>query len=229
MDYKVIKDRTITHLQELFKFLEVLSDDKKSTNDITPERLLWEMYNKFFTILVSCENSLRFKDSLSVHLVARYTYEILIIFLYVFLDEKSRQERAAAFLSFNQFQDFERSWLKGKTYADLLKDIPDNWSDFHKDHYRTLSNFSHPTMDSFLLNRRGEEAEFKMIINTSLLVARAIEQVAEVCLYNDLYFDPKRKEEFQGGLMEQVRTTTILMAQCVGKEEVAKKIYPESF
>jgi hypothetical protein len=157
--YSLQVDKTIILLRKLFKELEAVSTGKLSSNDITPERLLWEVFNKIFSILVTLENSLRFKDSLSNHLVARYTYEMLIIFAYVFTDKNLTQERATKFLSFNQFQNVERKWTD-LDLTSMINSLPDNSRfNLHKGHYRNLCNFAHPSMDSFMLNRRGEAKE----------------------------------------------------------------------
>jgi hypothetical protein len=162
---QVPKNKTVALLRSFYEQLEQASKGNLSTNDITPDRLFWEVINKIFTILVICENSLTFKDSLTAHLVARYTYEMFVIVAYVFLDKSKTRERAAQFLKFNQFTNTGRAW-SDKTFAQMLKDLPDNSRfAFHKNHYRNLSNFAHPTMNSFLLNRMGAKVEFSMTIN----------------------------------------------------------------
>lgn len=184
---------TITLLHKLSKELENACSGKVSTGDITPERLLWEIFNKVFTILVTCENALITKDSLTAHLVARYTYEMLIVFAYIFLDKSKTQERAKQFLQFNQFKNTERMWTD-KTYAQMLDSLPSN-SRFttHKKHYRNLSNFAHPTMDSFLLNRRGQRVEFLMMIGTILLTVATVLEIIRICFEENLYFDEEKR------------------------------------
>mgnify|MGYP001566146289 CR=1 FL=1 len=193
MEYIKQSNETIALLRRLFKELENASAGRLSTNDITPDRLLWEIFNKVFTILVTCENSLNTKDSLTAHLVARYTYEMLIVFAYIFLDKSKTQERTEQFLKFNQFKNTERAWT-GKTYAQMFESIPDKTRFLiHKTHYRNLSNFAHPTMDSFLLNRRGQQSEFLMMLSTILLTLRTILEIINICFEENLYFDEKQK------------------------------------
>ena len=99
---------TIALLQRLFRELENASKGKLSTNDKTPDRLLWEIFNKVFTILVTCENGLLTKDSLTIHLVARYSYEMLIVFAYIVLD-KSKNARTSRTIYFIQSIQNHRS------------------------------------------------------------------------------------------------------------------------
>lgn len=205
---------TIALLQKFSAVLENASAGKLSTNDITPERLLWEIYNKIFTILVTCENCITFKDSLTSHLVARYAYEMLIISAYIFQDKTQTAERASKFLEFNQFQSEERKWTK-VDYASMIDGLPDkNRFSLHRDHYRRLSNFAHPTMDSFLLNRRGGDAEFLMILNTVLLTIGTILELVRITLEEALYFENKTELMIEighittraDGLMKELRT-----------------------
>ena len=185
--------RILLLLQTFSSSLEKACDGKKSTNDISEERFIWETINKVFVILISCENSLTAKDSLLAHLIARYTYEMLIVFIYIFDDKEKRQEKISKFLTFNQFTNTDRKWIN-KTYTEMLEDIPDHvYFDTHKDHYRHLSNFAHPTMDSFLLNRRGQQSEFSLISSTVLLTMRTIIEIINICFENNLYFDEVHK------------------------------------
>jgi hypothetical protein len=175
-------------LQRLSKELEIASKGKLSTNDKTPDRLLWEIFNKIFTILVTCENALLTKDSLTVHLIARYSYEMLIVFAYVFLDKSKTQERAEQFILFNQFKNTDRMWTD-KTYAQMLEALPDKTRfAIHKTHYRNLSNFAHPTMDSFMLNRRGDQSEFLMNLSTLLLTLGTVLEIVRICFEEHLHF-----------------------------------------
>lgn len=190
---KVPKDKTVALLRSFYGQLEQASKGNLSTADITPNRLFWEVINKIFTILVTCENSLTFKDSLAAHLVARYTYEMFVIVVYVFLDKSKTQERAEQFLKFNQFKNTERAW-SDKTFAQMLKDLPDNSRfAFHTGHYRNLSNFAHPTMNSFLLNRMGAEVEFSMTINTVLLTLNTILEIVKICFAESTFFSDEQK------------------------------------
>ncbi len=186
--------KTVALLQLFSHNLEAAMAGKVSTADITPDRLLWEIFNKVFTILVTCENCLNFKDSLSVHLVARYTYEMLVVFAYIFLEKSRTQERVDQFLNFSQFKSTERMWTD-KTFKQMLDSIPDKTRfAIHSKHYRNLSNFAHPTMDSFLLNRRGDVYEFSMILSTVLLTLGTILEIARTCVQEDLYFNEEQKK-----------------------------------
>lgn len=183
---------TIVLLQRLFRELKNASKGKLSTNDKTPDRLLWEIFNKVFTILVICENGLLTKDSLTIHLVARYAYEMLIVSAYIFLDKSKTQERAEKFISFSQFKTTDRMWTD-KTYAQMLDSIPDKTRfTIHKTHYRNLSNFAHPTMDSFMLNRRGTQSEFFMNLSTVLLTLSTILEIIKICFEEKLYFNEEQ-------------------------------------
>ena len=82
-----------------------------------------------------------------------------------------------------------------KTFAQMVNDTPEINAGFHKDHYRNLSNFAHPTMDSFLLNRRGDKPEFSMILNTNLLTVRTILEIVKICFEQNLYFDDNQKSK----------------------------------
>lgn len=190
------KNETIALLQQFSNDLEKLCEGKVSTNDVTPERLWWEIFNKIFSILVTCENCLTTKDSLSTHLIARYTYEVLIISGYIFLDDDTVQKRVEQFIKFNQFQNIERKWTS-KGYAQMIKEIPDNTRfSFHKELYRKLCNFAHPTMDSFKLNHMGDKNEFLIIISTILLTVGAILEIIKICFEKDLYFFTEQKAIF---------------------------------
>ncbi len=190
-----LKEDALALLDKLFRELEVASKGKLSTNEITPDRLLWEIINKIFSILVTCENCLRSKDSLAIHLIARYTYEMLIVFAYIFLNRPDTGEMAKQFTRFNQFKSDKRKWTD-ETIAHMAENIP-NKERFanHKEHYRNLSNFAHPTMDSFLLNRRGDISEFSMILNTLLLTVRYILGIIAICFEVNLYFDDQQKKK----------------------------------
>lgn len=187
--YHSQKQEIIHLLQRLSLILEEASKGKVSTDEITPERLLWEIYNKIFTLIVSCESCIRLKDSLVSHLVARYTYELLIVFAYIFQDKDSRSERVDKFLNFNQFKTPERKWTKVE-YSQMINGLPDGERfSMHKSLYRKLSNFAHPTMDSFLLNRRGPDVELLLILNTVLLTLGAMFEIVDICIKEKLYFD----------------------------------------
>ena len=192
MTHSKQNQETIALLQRLFRELENASKGKLSTNDKTPDRLLREIFNKVFTILVTCENGLLTKDSLTIHLVARYSYEMLIVFAYIVLDKSKTQERAEQFISFNQFKTTDRMWTD-KTYTQILDSIPDKVSfAIHKTHYRNLSNFAHPTMDSFMLNRRGNQSEFLMNLSTVLLTLGTVLEIIRVCFEEKLYFNDEQ-------------------------------------
>lgn len=185
--------QTIALLQRLSRDLENASEGRWSSNDVTPDRLLWEIFNKIFTILVTCENGLRAKDSLAIHLVVRYAYEMLVVFFYIFLDESKTEERARQFISFNQFKNTERQWTN-KTFAQMVESISNNeWLILHKGLYRGLSNFAHPTMDSFMLNRRGDESEFMMNLSTVFITIGTILEIIRTCFDRNLYFNDKQK------------------------------------
>jgi hypothetical protein len=195
MHYKEQARNISKLLDELSSVLESSSVNKISKKELNPERMLWEIHSKIFTIIITTQNALLTKDSLSTHLVARYTYEILIIFYYIFSDKTKSEERSKAFLSFNQFETKQRDWKNGKTFTVLLEEIPDkSFLNFHKNHYRNLSNLGHPTMDSFLLNRRGEESEFKTIINTSILIIRNLIEIETSCIKWNIYFDSGQRD-----------------------------------
>lgn len=179
--------------RDLFESLEKASEGKLSTNEINSDRLLWEIFNKIFNIIVICENSLAAKDSLTIHLIARYTYEMLVVFAFIFFDKAQTPTRIQQFVEFNQFKETKRMWTD-KTFSEMINSIPQkSWLSLHKDHYRTLSNFAHPTMDSFLLNRRGEEAEFLTILNTVLLIINTIIEIIRISFDQNLYFSDEQK------------------------------------
>ena len=185
--HKQIQD-TVKLLRDLSKELEEASKGKLSTNDTTPERLLWEIFNKVFNILVILENGLLTKDSLTIHLVARYSYEMLVVFAYIFLDKSETQKRAQEFTQFDQFKNLKRMWTD-KTFSQMVEAIPnDSRFKIHKQHYRNLSNFAHPTMDSFRLNRRGDQSEFLMIFGTLLLTVGTILEIIKICFEENLHF-----------------------------------------
>jgi len=194
MRYQKHINETIGLLRQLSKELQLACKGKVSTNDITPDRLLWHIFNKIFSILVICENGLLMKDSLTIHLIARYSYEVLIIFAYIFLDKSKIQERVGEFLTFTQFKSTKQKWTD-KTYAKMLEEIPNNTRfSTHKRHYRNLSNFAHPNMDSFLLNCKGEDYEISMILSTTLLTIGTILEIIKICFEENLYFDDQRRK-----------------------------------
>lgn len=195
-EYLKQKEETIALLKRFSSDLEKLSEGKISTNDVTPERLWWEIFNKIFAVLVTCENCLVTKDSLASHLIARYTYEMLIISGYIFLDDNTIQKKIEQFVNFTQFKNTKRKWTD-KTYAKMIEEIPDNTRfSFHKKHYRNLCNFAHPTMDSFLLNRRGDKSEFFMTLNAVLLTIVTILEIIKICFEKNLYFSTEQKVMF---------------------------------
>lgn len=186
---------TIKLLRDLSNELEEASRGKLSNNDTTPDRLLWEIFNKIFNILVILENSLLTKDSLTIHLVARYSYEMLIVFAYIFLDKSQTQGRAQQFIQFNQFKNSRRKWTD-QTFAQMIEVIPnDSRFKIHGQHYRHLSNFAHPTMDSFQLNRRGDQSEFLMIFGTLLLTVGTILEIVKICFEENLHFTEDEKKK----------------------------------
>ena len=193
--YKKQIAETKALLQQLFNELKNASMDKISTNEVTPDRLLWEIFNKIFSILITCENSLSAKDSLTIHLIARYAYEMLVVFAYVFLGKSTNEKSDVAkkFLNFNQFKNSERKWTDN-TLVDMIKNIPNNQRFArHQKHYRNLSNFAHPSMDSFMLNRKGEDHEVLMILNTTLLTIGTILEIIKICFEERLYFSEEQK------------------------------------
>lgn len=211
---KQIKE-TVTLIRKLSDDLERASAGKLSTNDISTDRLLWEVFNKVFTILVTLENSLHTKDSLTIQLIARYSYELMIISAYILLDRTKTENRARDFLTFNQYKDAKRAWTD-KTYAQMLEDIPDkNRFASHKKHYRALSNYAHPTMDSFLLNRKGQDIEFLMALSTTLLTIGTIVEVIKICFEQNLYFSDNQKKAID--LITISQTTDRLMKE-VGED-----------
>lgn len=195
-EYLKQKDETIALLKRFSSDLEKLSKGKISTKDVTPERLWWEIFNKIFAILATCENCIVSKDSLATHLIARYTYEMLIISGWIFLDDNNIQKRIEQFVNFDQFQKIECKWTN-KTYTQMIEEIPGNPRfSFHKEHYRKLCNFAHPTMDSFLLNRRGVKIEFLMILSTVHLTIDTILEIIKICFEKNLYFSTEQKAMF---------------------------------
>lgn len=191
---KQIKE-SLALLQRLSGELQKACNGKLSTNDITPNRLLWEIFNKIFSILVICENCLIAKDSLTIHLVARYTYEMLIVFAYIFQGKSvaDKKKEAEQFIRFNQFTNNKRKWTD-KTLAEMIKSIPNSQRfTTHSNHYRNLSNFAHPSMDSFMLNRKGKDYEISMILGTTLLTIGTILEIIKICFEENLYFDDQHK------------------------------------
>jgi len=189
--------KTVSLLEKLFSELELASKGKLSTDEITTERFLWEIFNKIFNTLVILENCLKFKDSLTAHLTARYVYEMLIIFAYIVDDRDASQEKARKFLSFNQFKNSERKWTD-LDLARMIDELQDSSRfELHKKHYRHLCNFAHPSMDSFMLNRRGDSSEFHMILITVLLTVGTMIEIAKICLEEDLYFTETKRATTQ--------------------------------
>jgi len=213
MKYSKQVKKTLKLLQQISEELERACEGKLSTDDITPDRLLWEIFNKIFSILVICKNCLLQKDSLTTHLVSRYTYEMLVVFGYIFQGKSAtkKEKKAGQFLRFNQFRSSKRKWTD-KTLSDMIKNISNNQRFAkHQKHYRNLSNFAHPTNDSFLLNRRGEDCEFLMILNTTLLTIRIILEIIKICFEDNLYFDDQHKKMFN--LVEISSSADILMKE----------------
>lgn len=187
--------------------LDLLCAGKVSTNDISSERLVWEFYNKIFTILVSLENSIRLKDSLSANLMARFTYETFVTFAYIYTDPAQREDRVKAFLNFEQSVSMDRTW-SGKTFTQMLESVPkpERYT-FHKQHYRTLSNLAHPTLNSFYLNRKGQDIEFAQILTTTCLTLTTIRQIIILTVEHKLYFEESKiPEVFQFIRTFEVRT-----------------------
>ena len=212
--YSKIQD-TVKLIRTLYSELEESSKGKLSTNDNTPERLLWEVFNKIFNVLVILENGLLAKDSLTIHLIARYSYEMLVVFAYIFLDKSQTQGRAREFLQFNQFKNTKRMWTD-KTFAQMVEAIPDDTRfRLHKQHYRDLSNFAHPTMDSFLLNRRSDQGEFLVIFNTLLLTVGTILEIIKICLEENIYFTESERSKIN--LVNFYTTIDRLRKELLGK------------
>lgn len=212
-EYLKQRKETLALLEQFSSDLKRLSEGKISTNEVTPERLWWEIFNEIFSILVTCENCIVSKDSLTSHLIARYTYEMLIISDWIFLDDNNMQKRIEQFVNFNQFQREEKKWTD-KSYTQMIEEIPEGSRfSFHKKHYRNLCNFAHPTMDSFLLNRKGDKNEFLMILNTVLLTIGTILEIIKICFEKSLYFSNDKKSTFDisaistkaKGLMEELK------------------------
>jgi hypothetical protein len=194
MEFK--KAQTLDLINSLYINLEKATEGKLSSDEININRFWWEVINKLFTILVTLENSLRTKDSLTTHLVARYIYELLIVCEYVSTSSKfSPEQKVKDFLAFNQFRQNKRDWKDSVTYKDMLKEVNSQYLNLHQDHYRHLSNFSHPTPDSFFLNRRGEKNEFKLIMSTCVLSVGTILEILKVCFEKSDFFNDIEKEK----------------------------------
>lgn len=120
---------------------------------------------------------------------------MLIVIAYIFIDKSKSSERVKQFLNFRQFEASQRKW-DNKDYAAMIASLPDNERfHLHKRHYRNLSNFAHPTIDSFLLNRCGEQAEFEMIPGTSLLTLGTLLEIVKICFQNSNYFNEEERNQ----------------------------------
>ncbi len=195
-ELQIITKEILELKSQLWNQLVQAVEGKLSTSDVTQERLLWEVFNKIFSILEICENSLITKDSLTIHLVARYTYEMLIIFAYLFFNELERQKRIEDFIKFNQFKSTKKKWTN-KTFFQMVDSISSYDSRFknHESTYRNLSNFAHPTMDSFLLNRRGGESEFLVIFGSFLFNLGVIIEIIKICFEKNLFFTEEDRKK----------------------------------
>lgn len=186
--------RLISVLAEYSSMLELCVSGKLSRAEKDTDQFIWEFNNKIFTILVSLENAVKSKDSLTVHLMARYTYEMLVIFLYVILNEDKRSERVLRFLNFEQHKTNQRQWNYDVTYRQMIDDNPEITERLkgHKSLYRCLSNSAHPSNDSFLLNRKGTEAETKLIVNTAVLSVLNLVEINHTYVDKHLFLDEEK-------------------------------------
>lgn len=208
-----LRTETITLLSALYDALETATEGEKSTDDINSQRLLWEFINKIFTIIVSTENGIKLKDSLSIQLVGRYTYETLVSFLYIYLESAYTEERARAFLNYDPHADPRKKYFDNKNFADMLRALLDkSWSEMHSSHYRELSSLAHPTMRSFLINRKGQETEFRILINTALLIIGAIREILSLCIQKGLFF-PLQTVATLSAELERITTAAVALME----------------
>lgn len=181
--FKFQESKHAVHLNELIKFareveeiLTILTDGHLSTSNKDKTQFLWEVNNKIFNAIVIIENAVIHKDSLSIHLLQRYFYELSIITNFI-LSSPNSEDQAKSFLSFEQDKSSERKWTK-TDYKSMIEAIqknnPAGRFASHDSFYRSLSNLGHPTYDSFLLNRKGEEIEFYQILGAGLLIVGII-------------------------------------------------------
>lgn len=164
----------LKYLSPIYKGFGVFTGNK----DV--EEAIREIMNRFYSNLVSLENHLITKDSLSSTLIQRYNNELVLDFYYV-IDPSGEKDKIKNF--FNH-KITDRDWSKIDK-SEKRKFLP-RWvisQDDYKNVYRKLSNLAHPNIISLQLNRRGNEYEF-IIIKEAICLC--IFEVA-LCL-NDMRF-----------------------------------------
>lgn len=173
---KELLDDFLEYLNPIYKELGVFSGKKDTKEAIR------EIMNRFYSNLVSLQNHLLTKDSLSSTLVQRYNNELVVDFYYL-IDPSGEENKIENFFN----HDFsQREWSKIKdAKAEKRKFIPP-WvisQEGYKNFYKRLSNLAHPNILSLQLNRKGNEYEFIVIKDAICLCVFEI----SLCL-NDLRF-----------------------------------------
>ena len=176
---KLLKD-FIEHLDTFYKDLGVF-DTSQERQDVARE-----ICNRFYSNLVSLENHLLLKDSLSSALIQRYNHELVVDFYYL-LDPSDKEDKIKRF--FNHSHDSAaREWstLPSKEKRAFVPP----WVADDKGLvliYKTLSNMAHPNIISIRLNRRGQEFEFKIIKGAIILCVIEISACINHKVFRDLF------------------------------------------
>lgn len=176
---KLLKD-FIEHLDTFYKDLGVFGTTQERQD------VAREICNRFYSNLVSLENHLLLKDSLSAALIQRYNHELVVDFYYL-LDPSDKENKTEKF--FNHSHDsVAREWstLPSKEKRAFVPP----WVADDKglvSIYKILSNMAHPNIISIRLNRRGKESEYKIIKGAITLCIVEISSCINHKIFRDLF------------------------------------------
>ena len=190
------KEQTIKLIKD---FQEVLVPLMKifgvSTNNRDLKQFVWEFFNRFYSNLVSLENCLILKDSLSTTLIQRYNHEMLLSFFFVVASPEA-EKRVLDYFSYEEDlknNPGKRTWST-EDKKELRNHVPP-WNAREPAlslFYKQLSDLAHPNCISMRLNRRGVKYEY--IIMQSA-VAMSIFEICNCILYKP-FRDIFEKENF---------------------------------
>ncbi|MFT6829786.1 MAG: hypothetical protein ACJAV6_000621 [Candidatus Paceibacteria bacterium] len=125
-------------------------------------RLIQEYLNKIYSLIISVQNQVDNKDSLSLSLYTKYIYELLVDFLYIFSEKEKVDEKIELFFKFGK-ETHEIKWHKSQIRQKSEKIKHTDFDNLHGIFYKTINKFTHPSIFSLLVNRRGTNKEIEHI------------------------------------------------------------------
>ena len=209
MDSEIIKRLLrdyIKHLDGFYKDLGVfgVAQDRQD--------VAREICNRFYSNLVSLENHLCLKDSLSAALIQRYNHELAVDFYYL-LDPSDREEKIRRFFGYsNDSNSREWSTLPLKEKRTSVPSSVASGNDLSS-LYKTLSNMAHSNIVSIRLNRLGKDFEFNIIKGAIMLCIIEISNCIDYKVFRDLFPNVDWVTVLEKNRMFQSRITILLLTR----------------